>query len=160
MDAATEKYDAVVISGGGNKGILSLGALHYEYEKGTYDPEYTRIYAGTSIGAVISLLMICGYTPMEAFTEIYKMAYFFNVGDCHSIWDVVKFMGLMSIRGFAQRIEDLVRAKLGDIPTLRELKKRTGKTLVVTGANVTKMKGEYYTYKTRPNLGCVNAVKM
>lgn len=155
-----EKYDAVVISGGGNKGILSLGALHYSYEKGTYDPDHVRIYAGTSIGAVIGLLMICGYKPMEAFAEIYTMAYFFNIGDCHSIWDVAKFMGLMSIRGFAEKIEELVKAKLGDVPTLKELRKRTGKTLVVSVANITKMKCEYYTHKTRPNLGCVDAVKL
>lgn len=156
----SKKYDAVVISGGGSKGILSLGALHYEFEKGTYDPDYTKIYAGTSIGSVISLLMVCGYKPMEAFTEIYRMEHFFDVNACHSIWDVVKFMGLMSIRGFAERIEELVKAKMGDVPTLLELKKRTGKTLVVTGANVTKMSCEYFTYKTRPQLGCVDAVKL
>jgi len=155
-----ERYDAVVISGGGNKGILSLGALQYEFEKGRYDPSYTRIYAGTSIGAVLSLLMICGYTPIDAFTEIYNMAYFFDIEDRCGIWDVIKFMGLMSIKGFEQRIEELVKAKIGSVPTLKELKEITGKILVTTGANVTKMKTEYYTYKTRPDLGCIEAVKI
>lgn len=155
-----EKYNAVVISGGGIKGISSLGALHYEYEKGKYDPDHTKIYAGTSIGAVISLLLVCGYKPMEIFTELYKMENFFDVGSFYSIWDAFKHMGLMSISSFTNKIETLVKSKMGDIPTLLELKKRTGKTLVVTGANITKTKCEYYTHKTRPRLGCVDAVKM
>lgn len=157
---ASEKYDAVVISGGGSKGLLTLGALHYEYEKGRYDPAHVRIYAGTSIGSVISLLLICGYTPMEVFNAIYNMSHFFDVGDCHDMWDVVKFMGLMSIRAFTDRIGELVVEKLGSIPTLRELRKLTGKTLVVSAANVSKMRCEYYTHRTHPDLGCVNAVKL
>jgi len=154
------KYDAVVLSGGGSKGLLTLGALHYEYEKGRFVMDHVKIYAGTSIGSVICLLLICGYSPMEIFTEVYKNDRIFEVGESQSIWDVVKFMGLMSIKGFSDRIEEMVKSKLGKIPTLLELRKMTGKTLVISVANITKMKCEYFTHKTRPDLGCVNAVKL
>lgn len=153
-----EKYEAVVISGGGSNGILSLGALHYEYEKGTYDPENTRIYAGTSIGSVISLLLICGYTPMEIFAEVYTTDHFFDIAKLGSIWDIVKYMGLMPITVFAEKIEVLVKRKFGGIPTLLELYTQTQKILVTAVANVTKMKCEYYTYKTQPHTSCVDAV--
>lgn len=153
-----KKFEAVVISGGGSNGILSLGALHYEYEKGSYDPVNTRIYAGTSIGSVISLLLICGYTPMEIFAEVYTTDHFFDIAKMGSVWDIVKYMGLMPITVFAEKIEALVKRKFGEIPTLLELFTRTQKILVTAVANVTKMKCEYYTYKTHPETRCVDAV--
>jgi len=50
--------------------------------------------------------------------------------------------------------------KYGSLPTLLELKQRTGKTLTVAAANVNKKKIEYFNYLSRPNLGAVDAVKM
>ena len=157
---SVKKFDAIVISGGGIKGLCSLGALQYEYEKKTYDPDNVSIYAGTSIGSVISLLMICGYTPLEAFKSIYEIDDFLDIrSEGVDVWDFVKFMGLMSIKGFMDKIETLVKSKLGYIPTLKELKDNTGKTLVVPVTNITKMSCEYYTYKTKPNVSCLDAVK-
>jgi predicted acylesterase/phospholipase RssA len=158
MDEKVEKYQRVVISGGGSNGILSLGALHYEYQKGTYDPSQVQIYAGTSIGSVISLLLICGYLPMEIFAQVYTLNHFFDLNKCGSIWDIVRYMGLMSIDVFVDRIEEMVLNKLGKVPTLEELRSITNKTLVVAVSNVTKVKCEYLTYKTRPNMSCVDAV--
>ena len=155
-----EKFDVVVLSGGATRGVLTLGALNYYYEKGQYDPRHTHTYAGSSIGAVIGLLLICGYTPMEIFTEIYKADdnLFDMTGD---LGTMITNMGVMSTNNFIARIETLVKAKMGsEIPTLGELFEDTGKTLVVTASNITKVKCEYYTPKTRPNLLCVDAVKL
>src|SRR6185503_5151074 len=109
---------------------------HYEYEKDKFDPAYTKIYAGASIGSVIALLLVCGYTPLEIFSEIYNMDHFFNLGNYNNIWDVFKLMGLMSINSFAEKIEYLVKKKMGMIPSLLELRKKTGKTLIMTASNV------------------------
>lgn len=155
-----ETFDAVALSGGGSKGILMLGVLHYYYEIGKFSLEKTTEYAGTSIGSAIALLLICGYTPMEIFSEIYGMESFFTVDDCHSIWDVIRYMGLMSIRNFAAKIESLVQKKLECIPTLKKLKEITGKSLYISGVNVTTMSEEKYCAETHPSLSCVNAVKI
>lgn len=172
MSDIKKGFDAVVISGGGTKGILALGSLHYYYEKGLYRPgghlaqkisgyeSNCDEYAATSIGAVISLLLICGYTPMEIFKEIYSMESFFSVTDCHNFWNVINYMGLMSINGFAEKIEGLVRRKLDCVPTLEQLQKITGCSLLISGANVTRMAEEKYSPTTHPNLGCVNAIKI
>ena len=157
-----DKFDAIVISGGGLKGLCSLGAIQYEYEKSTYDYKHVQIFAGTSIGAILSLLLICGYSPIEAFIEISKIDDFFDIQNDNikvDLWDFLKLMGLMSINGLMKKVEDIVKNKLGYIPTLNQLKEDTGKTLVVAVTNVTKMRSEYYTYKTKPNLSCIDAVK-
>lgn len=153
-----KNYEAIVISGGGSNGILSLGALHYEFQKGTYDPAYVRIYAGTSIGSVISLLLICGYTPMEIFAEVYTTDHFFDINKFGSIWDIFKYMGLISINVFSNKIDALVKRKFGYTPTMLELYNLTQKVLVTVVTNVTKMKCEYYTYKNKPDTTCVDAV--
>jgi predicted acylesterase/phospholipase RssA len=155
-----EKFEIIVLSGGGSKGLLTLGALHYYYENGMYNKNDVRIYAGTSIGSVINLLLICGYTPIEIFNEIYKTDNFFDVEDYNNIKGVLTKMGLMSISRFINKVLELVIHKIGYSPTLNELKGITGKTLIVTASNVTKMKCEYYTPDTNPNLKCVDAVKL
>lgn len=155
----SEPFDAVVLSGGGEKGILELGALHYYHEKGLYIPEKIKEYAGASIGAAISLLLICGYIPMDIFSEIYGIDNFFGVNS-QSIWDIFKYMGLMSIDGFIQNIERLVERKVGFIPTLSRLKEITGKTLTVSAVNVSNMVQEKYGPYTHPNLSAINAVKI
>jgi len=157
-----KKFDAIVISGGGIKGICSLGALQYEYEKTTYDYDNVKIYAGTSIGAIICLLLICGYTPIDAFIKIHEIEDFFDIKNSETsvdLWDFTKLMGLMSIKGFIDKIELIIKEKIGFIPTLKELKILTGKTLIVSATNVSKMSCEYYTYKTRPHLSCIDAIK-
>ena len=158
MPHKNKPFEAVVISGGGIKGILALGALHYYHEIGLYNPELVTEYAGTSIGSAIGLLLICGYLPMEIFKEIYSMESFFTVKDCHSVWDIFKHTGLMSIESMINFIGDLVKKKLGHIPTLGKLKEITGKRLCTCGANVTKLSEETYTPETHPNLGALKAV--
>ncbi len=61
----------------------------------------------------------------------------------------------MTIKNFALRIRKLVESKLGFIPTLEELYEMTNKVIIITVSNITKMKCEYYSYKTKPNLSCV-----
>ena len=152
-------FDMVVLSGGAKRGILALGVLHYYFEKGQYNPVNTHTYSGSSIGSVIGLLLICGYTPMEIFVEIYKTDNLFDMTG--NMETMITNMGIMSMSNFIGRIGELVKAKMNnDIPTLSELFEITGKTLVVTVGNITKFKCEYYTHKTRPNLLCVDAIKL
>ena len=68
-------------------------------------------------------------------------------------------MGLMSMQGFMSHIGNLVK-KLGFIPTLKELYDLTGKTLVISVSNVTKMKSEYYTPLTKPNINSITAIEL
>lgn len=152
-------FDTVILSGGGAKGIIELGVLQYHYEKKNYIPEVVKVYAGTSIGAVIALLLICGYKPMDLFNYIYELDNLLGVNR-NSFHEVFNSMGLMSIQPFVDKVTELVENKLGRVPTLKELKEITGKTLVVTGTNISKMSADYYTPVTKPNLSCVNAIRI
>jgi predicted acylesterase/phospholipase RssA len=156
---ADDKYQAIVLSGGGVKGILQLGALHYYHEKKSFDHDSVQQYAGTSIGSVIVLLLNVGYTPMQIFNEIYNLDSFFDVSK-RSPWELITNMGLLSIDTFANKISKLIEKKIGSVPTLKQLYEKTGKTLTVSATNVSKMREDRLNYITHPDLSCVDAVKI
>lgn len=154
-------FDCVVLSGGGQKGIGQLGALHYHHEISTLQP---TIYAGTSVGSAISLLLACGYTPMEIFNRVRELSTFSSTEPQRELWAnisaIITHFGLISVTTVTRIIEPLVIEKLGYIPTLGELRSKFGKTLVVSVFNSTKMMCEYFTPDTRPNLLTLDAVKI
>jgi predicted acylesterase/phospholipase RssA len=153
------EYDGIVLSGGGIKGIAELGALHYYRENNLYDPSKIKEYAGTSVGAINSLLLVCGYEPIEIFQEIYIMTSFFDTKDINDIWAIVKKMGIMPTSTLSDKVSSLVEKKIGTIPTLKQLETMTGKTLYASGVNITKMMEETYSSKSHPDLNCLDLVK-
>lgn len=155
-------YDGVCLSGGGIRGLLQLGVLHEKYEHEEYDPKFCKEYAGISIGSVFCLLLVCGYTPIEIFTEIYKMDNFFTVSDFHNVWDVIKHMGFIDINSFIKKVDFFVKKKMGKSPTFEELWLKTNKTktLYIGAVNVSKLREEKFCYTTHPNMKCIEAVKL
>lgn len=161
--ASSQKYDSVVLSGGGSKGFAQLGNLLRYYESGLFDLEHVKVYAGTSIGSMLALLMVCGYTPMEIFKEIYSIQSLFNVNHNLGVWDIFSNFGLTSIDTFASHIEKMVARKFGgNIPTMEELYVKTGKLLIIIATNVSDMAKSktVFTYKTAPTLACTEPMKM
>src|SRR5687767_10994673 len=57
---------ALVLSGGGSRGIAHVGVLAVMEQRG-YDPD---IVVGTSMGAVVGALYAAGYTPAEIVEQI------------------------------------------------------------------------------------------
>lgn len=157
----TDHYDSVVLSGGGSKGLCQLGLLHRYVESGKLVLEKINVYAGTSIGSMIALLLVCGYTPMEIFQEIHSIKSFFNVNDNQGFWEIFRNFGLASIDTFSKHIENMVARKFeGYIPTLEELYEKTGKLLLIVVTNVTKMRKEVFSHISSPRLKCTDAMKM
>ena len=158
-------FDTIVLSGGGTKGLYTLGALHYYYERGKYVPSEVTTYVGTSIGSAISLLLVCGYLPMEIFQELYLMDSFFEIRkDDISFLDVIKNvfknMGLIPIDSLILKVENLIKTKLDEVPTLEQLYETTRKELICVATNVTERRVEYFNHKDHPKLKCTDAVKM
>jgi len=166
-------FESLVLSGGGSKGLYTLGALRYADENKYLDT--VNNYIGTSIGSVIVLLLVCGYKPIEIFQYIYMKE---NFLDINQIIDVDIFQihvkwGLAKSDKFISKIETMVREKYKDktsilykfsdenrLPTLLELYNLTKKNLIICVSNVSKMVEEYFSYKTEPNLVCTEAIKM
>lgn len=157
---ASGSYDSLVISGGGVKGFLSLGAIQYYIDRGLLDVASLTEFAGTSIGSVICLLLVCGYTPKEILEEVGSIMCNLIDFENINIIELANNYGFTRIDKFIAQISKMVMDKLGEIPSLKRLYELTGKRLVVCATNLTKMKVETYSYEDTPHLSCVNAVKI
>lgn len=154
-----KKFDAVVLSGGGTKAIGQLGALHYYYENGLFDPSIVVDYAGTSAGSIINLLLISGYAPIEILSEIYEIRNFFS-GAENSIWSLIEKTGLLPIDPIIKKVENFVIKKFGFIPTLGKMKELTGKRLIAPAINITRKKLVYFTPETHPDILVTEVCKL
>jgi predicted acylesterase/phospholipase RssA len=156
-----KKYDVVILSGGGSKAFCHLGALHSYYEDGNLDLNYVQMIRGTSAGSIISLLLVCGYTPMDIMIKVYNLQNFLGGKvNTTNIWDVIKKKGLIPIDSLLCHLDDMVMEKLGHLPTLKELYDLTGKVLIMPTVNITKKRKEYLSYKNNPTLLATYAARM
>lgn len=148
-----EPFDSIVLSGGGNKGIIELGTLQYYTELGLFEIKKMKETAATSIGSVIILLLMCGYTPSDIFLEICVGDDFFD-----NDVDVANEMGLMSITPFLDKIEKLVVNKLGYVPTLKQLYVDTNVIMNISETNVSLKKECKLSYLSHSDLNVISAV--
>nr|WRK65137.1 patatin like phospholipase [Marseillevirus futianmevirus] len=148
-----EHLDAVSLSGGGINGIATLGAL--EYFSRIFELEGVTKFCGTSIGAIICLLLICGYKPREILEKLLRE------GEICSPLPKLSFFtnyGLNDSFPLEKKLGELVEQKFGYIPTLSELFSATQKEFVCVCANLSAMRIEYFSRVTKPNTPCVEAV--
>lgn len=125
-----KKATALVLPSGGVKGVYLLGALHYIYQEcGGID--HIQSFYGTSIGAIISGLLIIGYTPMETLIYIcvHKIVtYLLSSIDLSKIFTEKR---LLDTTIFTQLLTEMIRSKTGFIPTLGDLVTKYGKRLCI-----------------------------
>jgi len=148
-------YKALCISSGGMKGLYYLGILDYYYEKKRLnDIEY---YAGTSIGSLICLLLIIGYTPRDIFVYLCK-------NDFSEYFKLISFdslltdYGIINTDNLKKYLEKMVIEKMGHIPTLLELFINFRKTFYCNSYNVSNNHKTYFSYKTHPTMLATDAV--
>lgn len=159
MDVKLNEVKAIVVSGGGPRGINSLGCLHKLSEKGLLLSEIDE-YAGTSIGSVICLLLYIGCTPCEIFRHVLEMKNFFPQSD--DILSLVSQKGLVDIRVFSSFVMDICFSKTGlKDPTFEDLYKHTDhRMFTICGGNLSKMKEERYSYTTTPSMKVRTAIEI
>lgn len=148
-------FDTVVISGGGSKGYLALGALDYAIQNEM--AKNITTYVGCSIGSAICLLLVCGYKPKEILHQLSSID-LFHAAESNVI-DIATKYGLIDIESFAYKYRHLVRKKFDIEPTLKELYDATGINLIIPAVNVSTQEMEYFNHISRPNMLCVDAVK-
>jgi NTE family protein len=149
------KYEGLILSSGGIKGILQLGVLDFLY-KNKY-LESIKYYSGCSVGALISVLLSVGYTPHEIFDYICV----------NNIFNLIKYInpllvpnefGVINIELLHKYINTMVINKIGFVPTFEELEKMFDKKLIIPSC---KLNGEdnfvYFTTESNPTMSITKA---
>lgn len=151
-------FNTLVLSGGGIKGIAHLGCIFYLQDSLNFDINRINIFSGTSIGSVISLLFVCGYTPVKLMEELKGMNSFLNINNM-SLMSLFGKFGLFKIEELSQIVEEKVMRKFGYIPTLKKLYELTQKDLYVCSVNSYNSEVVYFNYRTHPDKSCIEAVE-
>lgn len=145
-------FETLVISGGSTKGIMVLGALHYINCK--YGLRSIQNYFGTSAGALISLLIAVGYKPIDLalyFRELnFNFDFLINKKDCQ----LIDYDNVMA------QIEQIFLKKVGRPMTLKQIYTEYNKSLTFVTFNYTRGEMELLSHHTRPDMDCVEAVKL
>lgn len=136
-----EPCDTLVIGGGGFKGVQYLGGLHFLKENG-YIERLTTL-CGTSVGAIICLLLLCGHSPTEQY-ELLPLKKIFRFSTAppyvHSL------------------LPSVMDTYLPVDVTFMQLFKKTGKFFFVIAFNVTLRCQEIFSCITTPDYSVIEAV--
>ena len=148
---------ALVLAGGGMKGCYLLGALQYLYDHNGL--ENIRSFYGTSIGGVLSALLIIGYKPIEIFVYICTNKVQEALGQFNQ--NILERKCLLDPTAMIKFLTNMILEKLGKIPTLGELKEMFQKDLcVVTIARDRVNEPLYLSTRTHADMSLVQALHM
>lgn len=146
----------LLLGPGGVKGFMELGFLLYMEKKGlliNFDS-----FSGVSIGSIIALLIVCGYSIVEIINEASKTDLLEDISQLKII-DIQENAGIISQNKIRETLERLVIAKFGKVLTLEELYNATGVDLHMTSLELDKIspKPLHFSRYTEPNASCVEA---
>lgn len=156
-----KNYNGLCLSSGGINGWIFIGILSYLYKLNKLNE--IKYYIGTSIGAIICLLLILNYEPLE----ILKLSCNNNISEYFtlSISNIKEGYGLYNIENLKLYLKQLILNKTnGIIPTFKELFDKTNKVFYCTSyclnpdKNYTNNNKIYFNYKDYPDMNVLDAV--
>lgn len=151
------RYDTLVLSGGGIKGYLLLGAIQSGLDMEIFS--HIKTYIGTSIGSIIGYLLAIGYTP-EELIKIIHLNKWMEKQIQPNLVAMIQGNGAVTFLGFQDILEKLTLNKIGQFMTLKGLQDKFDKTLICTTYNATTCQGEYLSPESHPDMPCLVALRM
>lgn len=150
-------FTKLVLSGGGPKGFLQLGALQYLYEH--HYLQDINEYWGTSIGSVISFFLSIGMSPVDIFYELLNADKIIENYDT-DYTKLLNGIGLCPIEQFGNKIRNVAYKTIGFSPTFQQLKDNFQADLHITGTNIDQMKGQIFDHESHPEMEIVEAIEI
>jgi len=153
----SSEYDTIVLSGGAIKSFNILGSIQYAYDN--YLLNNIKTFIGTSGGAMISYLIIIGYTPVEIISYLCTNQILEKIQNFNMV-AMMNGLGAVSYLHIYEQMEKMTIEKIGYIPTLKDIKEKFDKDFIAVTYNLTEDKIEYLSHDTHPNLPCLIAIRM
>ena len=155
--AQSKFYDTLVCSGGGTKGFSLLGALEYLHDNDLL--ENIKTFVGSSVGGIISALIVVGYIPSELFEVISKI-HLFKMKN-QNFHNIITDYGIDNGKKLEILLKKLLLFKqIDENITLGELFNKTKLKLILTSTCINNREPVYLSYETHPNLQLITALRM
>ena len=149
--APPRRIETLVVSGGGMKGVASLGAVTALKRAGAL--KHVRTVVGTSAGALVAAALATDRACMKLLDGLADSAYKPDI----DLGNLLATFGLDSGR----HLDDWIRVLLGDRTyTFREIQQVHGVRLIVCATNVTDRRPEYFSPETSPDMDVALALRM
>jgi predicted acylesterase/phospholipase RssA len=157
IDLKNEK-EILVISGGGIKGLTSLGCITKLKELQIINN--IKVYSGTSVGAAICLGLLIGYDSQQLYQIFYEVdqellvQYDDNIIDdsCFGISTSTGFMNLMTILLKKKDIDSNI--------TFKKLYELIPKKIIITGVCLNDLSLHYFDYERTPDMSVLLAIQI
>lgn len=152
------EYDTICMSGGGLIGFAFIGALDYLNNSNYINS--IKNYVGTSIGSVLSLLLVCGYSPLELGDFIIDFD-FTKINHDISIENIITNYGISNGERLEFIINSFIKNKFNvDNITFKQLFELTNKNLIIIGTNFSKSREEVFSHNKTPDMSVITAIRI
>lgn len=146
-----ERIETLVVSGGGMKGVASLGAVSALRRAGAL--KHVKTVVGTSAGALVAAALVTDRASMDLLNDFSSSSYKPDI----DLGKLLATFGLDSGRHLEHWIDALLGRRRW---TFRQLKETYGKRLVVCATNLSHRRPEYFGPDTSPDMDVALALRM
>jgi len=155
-------YTNLVISGGGVKGVALLGCIDVLEQANVLI--HVKNYIGCSIGSIMSLMLVCNFSYLEMYAFVHDFV-LEEVNakqiDINNIFGVFTTYGLDEGEIIYTMVDKILTSKGIDVNiSFMTLTKKTGKNLIITGANISDSQYEYFCVDTTPDMSVKTAIRI
>lgn len=152
--------DTLVLAGQSTNAIAVLGALQSLYDRNILSASTIKRYVGTSSGAIVGILLAIGYSPLDLFVYVcaekpYRKLSLLNISNL-----ILMRKSLTTLQPISSAMNDLIKERLGFIPTLKELYDLLKVDIVCVTYDLTNDVTKYISHETDADLSVVDAAIM
>ena len=149
-------YTHLVLGRGGIKGCVLTGAL--EAFDTIFNINRIKYIIGSSAGGVVGTMLCIGYTPKEL-SEIFLHLNLAEYRDI-KISNMLSTYGTDDCSKLMRLLKSIIIQKCDYNITFKELYSKTGKTLILTGSNITDIKTVFFSRLTYPDMKVIDALRI
>ena len=155
-----KRKNILVISGGGIKGLVGLGALECLVENEII--VFPEIFAGSSVGSIICFLFNIGYSAKDMFDLLFELDFtkLIKYVEPENLLSEPCF-GLSSPEPMLEVIYSFMKKKnIKKNITFKELFELTQSKLIITGTCVNDVEVKYFSVDTHPEMQVLKAIRI